>query len=153
MDIKFKRYAEDLESKFQALISMNPVKIDNLPKSTSKGGVYLFSEGEKHLYVGRTKRIIKTRLKNHISTADDCPFAFRLAREKTGYTEATYTKKGSRQDLLSKPDFRKAYEEAKQRIKNMDIRYVGEIDPIKQALLEIYVAVVLEAKYNEFATS
>jgi len=35
----------------------------------------------------------------------------------------------------------------------MDIRYVEETTPIKQALLEIYVSVVLAAKYNKFETS
>ena len=153
MDSRFERYTKELESKFQSLIRMALVKIDFLPKVTPKGGVYIFSEGKNYLYVGRTKRTIKTRLKNHVNAGDDCPFAFRLAREKIGCTKATYTKKGSRQDLLSRPEFRKAYEEAKQRIKNMDIRYVEETNPIKQALLEIYVAVVLGAKYNKFETS
>jgi hypothetical protein len=32
----------------------------------------------------------------------------------------------------------------------MDVRYVEETDPQRQALLEIYVAVVLETPYNDF---
>lgn len=39
---------------------------------------------------------------------------------------------------------------AKSRIARMSIRYVEESDPVAQALLEIYVAVVLKAKYNDF---
>jgi hypothetical protein len=153
MNIKFKTYTEKLESKLQVLTNRSPVKMGNLPAITPKGGIYLFSEGGNHLYVGRTKRIIKKRLKDHVSTADDCPFAFRLAREKTGYYKASYTQKDSRKDLLSKPEFKKAYREAKQRINKMDVRYVEEPDPIKQILLEVYVAVVLKARYNEFKTS
>jgi len=34
----------------------------------------------------------------------------------------------------------------------MDLRFVEEPDPLRQALLEIYGAVVLETKYNEFDT-
>jgi len=34
----------------------------------------------------------------------------------------------------------------------MEVRYVGESDPLKQALLEIYVAVVTKAKFNDFDT-
>jgi hypothetical protein len=32
----------------------------------------------------------------------------------------------------------------------MDIRYVEEEKPVNQALLEIYVAVVLDTCYNDF---
>ncbi len=32
----------------------------------------------------------------------------------------------------------------------MDIRYVEETDPIKQALLEIYTATALRTPYNDF---
>jgi hypothetical protein len=34
----------------------------------------------------------------------------------------------------------------------MDVRYVEEIDPLKQALLEIYAAVSCGAKHNDFDT-
>ena len=37
-------------------------------------------------------------------------------------------------------------------LRKMDVRFVGESDPVKQALLEIYVAVVSGAKYNDFDT-
>ena len=32
----------------------------------------------------------------------------------------------------------------------MKIRFVEETDPVRQALLEIYVATVLETPYNDF---
>jgi len=34
----------------------------------------------------------------------------------------------------------------------MVVRWVQESDPVKQALLEIYVAVVLQTPYNDFDT-
>lgn len=32
----------------------------------------------------------------------------------------------------------------------MDVRYVEEVDPVKQTLLEVYVATVLGTPYNDF---
>jgi hypothetical protein len=34
----------------------------------------------------------------------------------------------------------------------MDLRFVEEHDPLKQALLEIYVSIVLGTAYNHFNT-
>jgi predicted GIY-YIG superfamily endonuclease len=140
-----------LHSKFEQLICKAPATIENV-SDTPKGGVYLFSEDDKHLYVGRTKRIISKRLKNHVGTAKDCPFAFRLAREVTGNTLARYSGENTRKKLLANPDFLEAYEAAKGRIRRMGVRWVDEADPVKQALLEVYVAVVLKTPYNDFDT-
>ena len=79
-------------------------------------------------------------------------FAFRLAREQTGYTVASYTTKGSREALMRKPRFRQAFLDAKKRIRQMDLTYVASADPLRQALLEIYAAVALGARYNDFDT-
>ena len=152
MEPKIQSFIDDLHGKYVSLISMVPKKKDNVPNDSPEGGIYMFSEGNRNLYVGRTKRKIKDRLKDHISRADDCPFAWLIAREKTGETKASYKQSGSRKNLLSRPYFKSAYEEAKKQIREMDIRYVGENNPIKQALLEIYVAVVANAKYNDFNT-
>ena len=152
MDDTFKTLIDGLHNKYQDLISMSPVTIDTTPNNYPVGGVYLFSENGKPFYAGRTKRKIKTRLKGHVNTAKDCPFAWHLAREYTGIMRAPYKKEGARDHLLSQPQFKQAYEEAKIRIRKMDVRFVGESDPVKQALLEIYVAVVSGAKYNDFDT-
>ncbi len=40
--------------------------------------------------------------------------------------------------------------QAKIDIRATEVRYVGEDRPTHQALLEIYVATVTEAKYNDF---
>ena len=42
------------------------------------------------------------------------------------------------------------FERAKQRVNSMDIRFVEETDAVRQALLEIYVALALEATFNDF---
>jgi len=38
----------------------------------------------------------------------------------------------------------------KERVRNMDVRYVEENDPATQAILEIYAAIALETRYNDF---
>ena len=48
--------------------------------------------------------------------------------------------------------FKKAFDEARQRIREMEFRYVEESDSIRQALLEIYCAVKLNTEYNKFET-
>jgi len=65
---------------------------------------------------------------------------------------AAYSTKGSRVALSSDSEFGPAFLEAKRRIREMQVRYVEECDPLRQALLEIYVAVVLKTPYNDFNT-
>lgn len=154
MNTEFKKYIADLEESFQQLLSMKPAKVASLPKDMPKRGIYLFSEGEQHLYVGRSTGI-RQRLQRHCrpsSKHNSAAFAFRIAREAVGKTRATYTPDGSREDLESDPEFSKAFKEAKERIRKMDVRFVGEGTSLKQALLEIYSAVSLNTPYNDFDT-
>lgn len=152
MDLKFKPLIDNLHAKYEQLIAMSPVTVETTLADTPEGGVYLFSEHGKHLYAGRTKRSIRARLRDHVGPSNDCPFAWRLAREATGNVKATYQSVGSRKALLAQPDFKAAYEQAKKQIRKMEVRYVGESYPLRQALFEIYVAVVTEEKYNDFDT-
>jgi len=152
MNRAFGAMVQRLPAKYTALMSMKPVVAENIPANTSKGGVYLFSEGKNHLYAGRTKRRISRRVRAHFGTAKDLPFAWRLAREKTGM-QAAYKGESTRKALLKNPKFKAAYDKAKARIRKMQVRYVGERDPVRQALLEVYAAVTSRAKHNDFRTS
>ena len=80
-------------------------------------------------------------------------FAFKLARENTGKTTASY-KAGddNRKGLMRNPEFVAAFKAAKARIREMDFRFVEETDQNVQALLEIYCTLVLDARYNDFNT-
>jgi len=153
MHPRFQNFVESLEPKFQRLIEMQPVKYHGLPRNLPKSGLYLFSEGDDHLYVGRTNHL-RERLRGHCipsATHFTATFVFRIAREKTGF-KATYKTEGSRADLVNHEVFGPAFKEAKERISRMDIRYVDEDDPVSQALLEIYVATALGTPYNDFDT-
>jgi hypothetical protein len=79
-------------------------------------------------------------------------FAFKLARETTGQLAAAYSAEGSRKALCVEPAFAEAFQQAKTRVRNMDLRFVEETDPTRQALLEIYASVVLRTRYNDFDT-
>ena len=147
---------EDVEAKCRKLLAMQPITAAAVPpNSTPIGGVYLFSEGDAHLYAGRTKLRIGVRISNQFGTNSKATsFPWLIARQETG-RKATYKKEGSREDLLKNPKFKKfkeAYDRARARICKMQVRYVYEPDPVRQTLLEIYVAVATKAKYNDFDT-
>ncbi len=152
MDARFRELIDSLEPQFRQLVAMTPVKYGSLPRQIPSRGIYLFSDGQRHLYVGRTNRL-RQRLQNHCllsGTHFTATFAFRIARQDTGRVRATYSKAGSREALTSDPKFAKAFEAAKRRVAAMDIRFVEEPDATRQALLEIYAATVLGTPYNDF---
>jgi predicted GIY-YIG superfamily endonuclease len=148
----FAKQIEDFPSKLDQLLAVGPYRKGSLPKNIPKSGVYLFSIGDTHLYVGRSDRIRHRCLEHSRSTSahNSASFAFLLAREKTNNIRAAYKTEGGRKWLVQQPEFKSAFLSAKIEIENMDFRYVEEPDPNRQALLEIYVAITLDAKYNGF---
>ena len=103
---------------------MAAVKVTDLPKVMPTAGIYLLSEGEDHLYVGRSNRL-RERVRRHSrpgATHRMAALAFRMAREATGQTKASYKTKGSRTDLMADPAFANAFAEAKERIGEMSVR-------------------------------
>lgn len=152
MNEQFRQHIESLHPSFELLRSSVPFQFASLPKILPKAGVYLFSDGEHHLYVGRTNSIRK-RLQQHCrpgSSHNSASFAFLLAREARKVPQATYKTHGSRAHLLQDHDFALAFTAAKARLRTMNIRVVEESNPHRQALLEMYVAVALAAQYNGF---
>ena len=156
MDAKFLPYLEQLDTKLMALVATAPHNPLALPLSICKRGVYLLTEADRHLYVGRSNQLRK-RIGNHCrvsATENMAVFAFRLAREATGKTKAVYKRGsgGTRKELMLDPAFVQSFVKAKERIRSMQVRFVEEEDPVRQALLEVYVAVVLGTPYNDFDT-
>jgi hypothetical protein len=149
MRAKFLAFSEQLHPAFERLMACEPISNrKRLPRGTPQCGVYLFSEGDSHLYVGRTNRL-RARRREHLSGKNnDAPFAFKLARHQTNNIRA----KGgpTRKALENDPIFSLAFLAAKLRIAEMEFRWVEEADPLAQCLLEIYVAVALDAQYNDF---
>jgi hypothetical protein len=146
----FKQAIMDVEERCAALLKSLRHKISSLPKAMPRAGIYLFSEGGQALYVGRTNNLRKRIQYHSRNNHNQATFAFLLAREKTGKTKASYQKMGSRSDLLNDPEFRAAFDTARERIRNMDVQFVEEPEPIRQALLEICAAMRANSKYNDF---
>jgi hypothetical protein len=103
MDTKFVSHIETLNPQLKRLLAMPPVTPITLPPKMFQKGVYFLSEGDNHLFVGRSNDIRK-RIGRHSKPGAAhriAAFAFRLAREKTGNMKATYTKgEGSRSALM-----------------------------------------------------
>src|SRR5690606_13736716 len=148
----FRQHVEVLPPTLDRLLSMPPVTCLALPKAMPQRGVYLFCEGDRSLYVGRSNRL-RQRVRNHgnpAATHRQAAFAFKLAREATGKAKATYKPEGSRKHLMLDPLFVAAFTAAKARIATMAVRFVEEADPVRQCLLEVYVATALRTPYNDF---
>ena len=152
--IDFNTIFDELDNLCLKLLKMNPVGRQYRTSPEKKiSGIYLFSENGKPVYVGRSKNI-RNRYNGHIySNRHSASFAFMLARDKTGKNEAI-DKSGSktRKELMEDCNFRKAFDKARQQIREMEFRYVEESDSIRQALLVIYCAVKLNTEYNKFET-
>lgn len=152
MHPKFAEYLRTLDASFRRLMACVPLSVEALPPSVRGPGIYLFSEGGTHLYVGRANDI-RTRIQQHSrprSKHNAAVFAFRLARETTGNRQASYSTVNSRSSLENNPAFAREFTSQKARVRQMHVRFVKEEVPVRQALLEVYVAVALRTPYNDF---
>ena len=125
----------------------------NLPKK----GVYVFYEDDRPMYVGRvgsnSKQTVRQRIRQHTipsSGHNQATFAFRLLQEDLGLPV------GHESDL-TRPELAEKYKarflEQKQRVRNMEVRVVEIMDPVLQAVFEIYAALTLgTTRYNRFDT-
>ncbi len=148
----FDSYINLLPVLLNELIKMSPVHPTSIPKTIPLKGVYLFTENGNHLYVGRTNNI-RRRIQNHCrlsASHNQATFAFRVARSETNQHKASYRTEGSRKQLEADPTFGLAFTSAKERIRNMNLRFVEINDPILQALFEIYASVMLKTSFNDF---
>ncbi len=156
MNEKFRVFVEGLHPKFENLMSMEPLTEGKLPKDMPESGIYLFSEGDNHLYIGRTRNL-RRRYYQHCrpsSKHNHAPFAFKLAKKALNIGKATYRPgEGSRIGLSENVEFALAFSQALARIRNMEFRFVEETDPTAQCLLEVYASVALQTPHNDFETS
>jgi len=149
----FLTHIEAVAKKFGQLLHSRPIHFPLGASAVPEKGVYLFSESSDYLYVGRSDSI-RDRLNTHqrnSALVNQAAFASILAKQGCGLKNMPYTQVAPGKHFSEKPKFRKAFSNAKQRIRKMDIRVVEEADPVTQALLEIYVAVTLPTRYNDFA--
>jgi hypothetical protein len=125
-----------------------------MPAAPAVAGVYLFSEGGDHRYVGRTRNANR-RLGEHTrpsSPENSAPFAFNIARRDAA--AAGLEVGGPRKLVATHADFEQYFVAAKERVRAMDFRVVEIEDPAVSTIFEVYASVVLgtEGDYNLFET-
>jgi hypothetical protein len=149
----FETVLSKMEPLFQKLTTAERLPFSRAKEFPEGPGLYLLSEANENLYVGRSSRGLRNRLKGHgAGTHFSSSFAFLLARDETGM-KATYKQAGSRAELMSHPVFRPAFDRAVERIKCMDVRLLELVEDHEQYLLELYAALRLKTKHNHFPTS
>jgi hypothetical protein len=152
MNPTFQRRLDEVHAAFERLVACPPMQRGALTLPHKTPGVYVFSEGARPLYVGRSRDLRKRIFAHSRPSVSDTPLAFRLAREETR-AEPTYKQEGSRKALRDDPQFASAYQRQKARIAMMDVQFVVMEDPVNQALLEIYASDVLKTPFNDFNTT
>jgi len=116
-------------------------------------GIYVFYDGEKPIYVGRTNNM-RQRLQQHCNPSsghNSATFAFNMAKREA--IKQGMNVKRSRSQLEADPAFSELYLKAKARVSKMPVRVIEIDDPIIQTLFEVYAVMCLDTKeYNDFDT-
>ena len=153
MDAAFQQRLNSIVASFRELLALQPLRLPLARVAVPEKGIYLFTENDKHLYVGRSDNI-RRRLGLHTRAASDyfqASFATLLAKEECQLVADYKYRRIDPLHFANQPMFRTAFAAAKTRIRAMDVRVVAEPDPVNQALLEVYTAVVLPTRYNDFS--
>ncbi len=82
------------------------------------------------------------------SRSNSASFAFRLALDDAKGKGIDIDK--PRGVLEADPDFQPFFLAAKERVSNMQIKYIELEDPIEQTIFEVYAAESLGTPYNSF---
>ena len=152
MNAEFLEIINKMEPLLRKLQCSDPVTAASL-KSVPQQGVYVFYEGDKPIYTGRSRRL-RQRIQEHGSTSsrhESATFAFKLLREAIGEPE-WHSSKYTRKALQDK--YPQEYAKQRQRVQNMDIRAVEINDPLIQTVFETYAIIALgTTRYNTFHTT
>ncbi|QUD88357.1 GIY-YIG nuclease family protein [Phenylobacterium montanum] len=149
-DLRFVRALDVLQAQAAELVSQPGRHFGAFSEQGPQQGVYLFSEGDDHLFVGRTSRLYQ-RLMNHCrGSAHTNRSALKL---KVMLADSRFSVPVSRktgwEDIFKDQGFGVAFEAAKTRINKMQIRFVEERDSLNRYLLEAYCAVAFDARYSD----
>ena len=144
MNEKFKAAVKSLHPKYEALIQSPPHVLGaKLPQK----GVYLISEKDKPLYVGRSDNIPKRFNQHRTAEMNKAALVRLMVAEEVGYVR-DYRR--GRNKIEGYAGFAEARERAQKRVYAMSFRAVEENCPTRQALLEVYCAIAAETPFNDF---
>jgi hypothetical protein len=138
-------------SRFEHLAAAPLLPMRGGPSHSTEGGIYVLYDCGRPVHVGRTRNLRK-RLQGHCSESHyHASYAFKRARAETG-KRADYKPGNSRKVLAMAPDFRPAFLQQVQAIRQMEYRFLPVADPVEQYLLELYAAMELSTSMDEFDT-
>ena len=152
MSVKFNHLVAKMPELLGVLESQPLLTRDNLA-SIPKQGVYVFYQNNKPVYVGRSNNL-KRRIQQHgrpSSRHNSASLAFNIAKVMMERNEKI-PKFITRKELEEAPGFDRAFFLARITVAKMKIRVIEITDQIAQALFEIYAALTLNTKYNDFST-
>ncbi|MDO7843117.1 GIY-YIG nuclease family protein [Sphingomonas immobilis] len=142
---------QGLDASFRSLLACDPITFDTRPRNLPVEVVYLFSNGDRPIYVGRSNNF-RQRLGNHCrnsSQTNQASLAFRLACEEMQHVRTKYQRGSSAANILKDvPGLFEAFNRMKLQMRSMEIRYVAEPDQVRQGLLEMYAALALGTKHD-----
>ena len=151
---------EKVNEEFGKLVNQLPHLLEQLVSSAAldrsksrrlpKRGTYVFYEGGKALYVGRSNRM-KDRILEHgrpSSHRYSATFAFRLAKEAAKQKGIDLGKTGAQ--LEEDAAFVDLFSQARERVSGMSVRAVEIKGAIGQTLFEVYAALELKTPHNDF---
>jgi len=142
----------NLEGRYRELMDTTPQIRHDLMPVPKIPAIYVLSESDKPVYVGRTRNL-NDRLASHMNAANgrnSASFAFRIAKKSAKRAGIDLPRFGK--DIEALPAFQPRFVKAKRRVAKMGVRYLEVRDPIEQTLLEVYVAESLATRYNDFDT-
>jgi hypothetical protein len=155
--VGLQRFRDEVESALPALVdallACPPHRrgIDRVPRAP---GIYLYSEGPAHLYVGRTRDLAR-RWGDHTQPAkgiNSAAFAFNIAKREAAASGVDVS--APRDALALDPVFAARFGAAKMRVREMDYRFVRVDSPVLSTVGEVYAAMLLgtEGDFNAFET-
>lgn len=151
---RFEALLGQMEPLLEELRVCEPHRRDIPPAAPEESGVYLFTEGDKPIYVGRTRNF-RRRWGEHTqpsSPENKAPFAFNIARLDASGDGFDIT--GPRKEVEARPGFRRYFLAAKLRVRAMDFRFVRIANPAVSSIFEVYASLSLgtEGEFNLFET-
>jgi len=117
-----------------------------------KRGIYILYENGKPIYVGRSNNL-KKRIQEHSrpsSGHNSASFAFILAKEVAKQKNPDLDLTMERSQLEKDKRFKPIFDSAKERISKMKVRLIEIEQPEVQAIFEIFTAMSIGSKYNDF---
>ncbi len=110
-------------------------------------GCYVLLNRRRPIYIGISRGVVG-RLIQHVKgrTHYDASLAYRMACDGNSHSL-------TRSQAMERPSFRRAFEEAKERLLRMSVAFIDIENPVELHLFEVYCAMQLDtARWNSFRT-